>query len=173
MLASKHNEIDYVNMQEAIKLSQDKFSKEQIIKMESAILSRLDFEILAPTMCEFFIFFASFLKLNKRKINQGLYILNIILCDFHMLKYPNFILAFAVIKLITKKVDKKLEGLIEDILREKQLEKFLNIFNKESYEKICKKIKLLYNTFIETKYKNIQEKFAEKEYSCVSKFLSI
>ena len=29
--------------------------------------------------------------MSKKKINQGLYILNIILVDFHMLKYPNFL----------------------------------------------------------------------------------
>ena len=173
MLASKHNEIDYVNMQEALKLSHDKFSKEKIIKMESDILNKLDFEILAPTMCEFFILFASVINLNKIKINHGLYILNIILVDYHMLKYPNFMLAFAVVKLITKKVDKKLVELIENFLVEKKYEKFLSIFNEEGYGKICKKIKLLYNTFLETKYKNIQEKFAEKEYNFVSKYTSI
>ena len=169
MIASKHNEIDYVNMQEAIKLSQDKFNKDQIVKMESDILNKLDFEILSPNMCEFFIIFASYINLNKKKINQGLYILNILLVDFHMLKYPNFMLAFLVIKLIIKKVDKKLVTLIEKILKEKKLDKFLDIFNKESFEKICKKIKLLYNTFLETKYRNIPEKFADKEYNCVSK----
>ena len=173
MLASKHNEIDYVNMQETLKLSQDKFNKEQIIKMESEILIMLDFEILAPTMCEFFVLFASFLNLNKLKINQGLYILNIILVDFHMLKYPNFMLAFSVIKLITKKVDKNLINLIESILKEKKLEKFLNIFLKDGCSKICKKIKLLYNTFLETKYKNIKEKFSDKEYNCVSTSINI
>ena len=173
MLASKHNEIDYVNMQETLKLSQDKFNKEQIIKMESDILIKLDFEILAPTMCEFFILFSSFLNLDKIKINQGLYILDIVLVDFHMLKYPNFMLAFAVIKLITKKVDKHLVNLIENILKEKKIDKFLNMIQQDDCTKICKKIKLLYNTFLETKYKNIQEKFSDKEYNSVSKNTSI
>ena len=173
MLASKHNEIDYVNMQETLKLSQDKFTKEQIIKMESEILNKLDFEILAPTMYEFFILFASYINLKQNIINQGLYLLNIILVDYHMLKYPNFILAFAVIKIITKKVDKNLEALIENILKNNKLDNFIKMFNKEGYEKVCKKIELLYNTFIETKYKNIQEKFAEEEYNCVSKFFNI
>ena len=173
MLASKYNEIDYINMQEALKLSHDKFTKEKIIKMESEILNKLDFEILAPTMCEFFILFASFINLNQTKINHGLYILNIILVDYHMLKYPNFILAFAVIKLITKKENEKLVELIENLLKEKKYEKFLSIFNKEGYGKICKKIKLLYFAFLETKYKNIKEKFAEKEYNYVSKYASI
>ena len=173
MLASKHNEIDYVNMQETLKLSQDKFSKDQIIKMESEILNKLDFEILAPTMYEFFVLFASFLGLSQTKINKGLYILNIVLVDFHMLKYPNFMLAFAVIKLITKTVDKNLVNLIKNILNKNKIEKFLNIFNRQGYEKICNRIKLLYNTFLETKYKNIQDKFSEKEFNSVSKFTYI
>ena len=173
MIASKHNEIDYMNMQETLKLSQDKFNKEQVVKMESDVLNKLDFEILAPTMCEFFNLFASYLNLNQEKINQGLYILNIILVDFHMLKYPNFMLSFVVIKLITKKVDINLENLIKNILKEKKLVKFLNIFKRDEFEKICKKIKLLYNTFLETKYKNIQDKFADNEYNSVSKYTSI
>ena len=141
--------------------------------MESEILIKLDFEILAPTMCEFFVLFASFLNFNKFKINHGLYILNIILVDFHMLKYPNFMLAFAVIKLITKKVDKNLDNLIENILKDKKFDKFSKMFNKDSCLKICNKIKLLYNTFLETKYKNIQDKFSDKEYNSVSKSTSI
>ena len=173
MIASKHNEIDYMNMQETLKLSQDKFNKEQVVKMESDVLNKLDFEILAPTMCEFFNLFASYLNLNQEKINQGLYILNIILVDFHMLKYPNFMLSFVVIKLITKKVDINLENLIKNILKEKKLVKFLNIFKRDEFEKICKKIKLLYNTFLETKYKNIQDKFADNEYNSVSKYTSL
>ncbi len=90
MIVSKHNEIDYMDMQETLKLSQDKFNKEQVVKMESEILNKLDFDILAPTMCEFFILFASYLNLNQEKINQGLYILNIILVDLHIWKYQNF-----------------------------------------------------------------------------------
>ena len=56
------------------------------------------------------------------------------------------------------------------------MDKFLEYFEGESYEEIydvCDKIKLLYNTFLETKYKNIQEKFAESKYNCVSTNLDI
>ena len=82
-------------------------------------------------------------------------------------------LAFAVIKLITKTVDKNLVNLIKNILNKNKIEKFLNIFNRQGYEKICNRIKLLFNTFLETKYKNIQDKFSEKEFNSVSKFTYI
>ena len=38
---------------------------------------------------------------------------------------------------------------------------------------ICRRIKLLYDTFLETKYKNIQDKFAEEKYCKVSTFTNI
>ena len=176
MLASKHNEIDYVNMQETLQLSQNKFTKDQVLEMESDILSRLNFEILSPTMCEYFKLYASFLNLSEEKINHGFYVLNIVLVDFHMLEYPNFMLALAVVKLITKKFNKKLINLIKDILKENKIYKFLNIIDEDEYWEIfdlCSKIKLLYNTFLETKYKNIQDKFAEDKYNCVSTYTSI
>ena len=173
MLASKYNEIEYVNMKEVLKLSQDKFNQEQIVNMETQILIKLDFEISEPTMYEFFVLFASFLNLSKKKINQGLYILNVILLDFHMLKYPNFMLAFAVMKLITKKFDENLISFIKNILKRKNLDKFLHIFNEDEIESICLNIQVLYNTFLETKYKNIQEKFAREEFNSVSKYTSI
>jgi cyclin B len=176
MLASKHNEIDYVNMQETLQLAQNKFTKEQVIEMESEILDKMEFEILAPTMCEYFTLFASFLNLSEAKINHGFYVLNIVLVDFHMLEYPNFILALAVVKLITKKFNKKLMNLVKNILIENKMDNFLEYFEGENYEEIydiCNKIKLLYNTFLETKYKNIQEKFSDDKYNKVSIYTDI
>ena len=163
-------------MQETIQLAQNKFTKEQVIEMESDILDKINFEILTPTMCEYFKLYAFFLNFNEAKINHGLYLLNIVLVDFHMLEYPNFMLALAVVKLITKKNNKKLINVVKNILEEQKLEEFLEYFNTENYEgisDICSKIQLLYNTFLETKYKNIQEKFAESKYCCVSSYTSI
>ena len=121
-LASKHEEVEYVNMQETLQLAQNKFDKEQIIKMEYEILKQIKFEILAPTMCDFFKIFAFFINFNNDKLFQGLYILNIILVDFHMLEYPNCALALAVIKLINKKINVELFDLVNKIINNKKLE---------------------------------------------------
>ena len=88
-----------------------------------------------------------------------------------MLEYPNFILALAVVKLITKKMDKNLVNLIKKILKEHKTANFLKMIEDEEYKgilELCSKIKILYDTFLETKYKNIPEKFSESQYNCVS-----
>ena len=174
-LASKHEEIDYVNMQENLQLSQNKFKKEQVIDMEYEILKNINFEVLAPTMCEYFKLFASYLNLSDEKICHGFYIMNIVLVDFHMLEFPNFLLALAVVKLITKKINRKLTNLVIKACKENNLKVFLKMIDddNEVILDICDKIKLLYDTFLETKYKNIQEKFAEEKYYKVSTFTDI
>ena len=172
-LASKHEEVEYVNMQETLQLAQNKFSKEQVIIMEYEILKQIKFEVLAPTMCDFFKLFAFMINLNNDKLFQGFYILNIILVDFHMLEYPNCILALAVIKLINKKINIELFEIVKKIAKKKKLDNIEKFLNYGKINSICNKIKLLYDTFLETKYKNIPEKFSEKQYNCISTKTSI
>ena len=179
ILASKQNEVDYVNMQEALQLAKQKFNKEQIVNMEYDILKIINFEVLAPTMCEFFTIFANFLNLSNKKINEGLYLLNIVLADYHMLEYPNFLLALAILKLITKTINQNLMSIIINVIKEKKIVGFYNIINieenryQEKILELCNKIKLLFNTFIETKYKNIQEKFSESKFNFISTYINI
>jgi hypothetical protein len=167
-LASKHEEVEYVNMQETLQLAQNKFNKEQVINMEYEILKQIKFEVLAPTMCDFFKLFAFMINLNNDKLFQGFYILNIILVDFHMLEYPNCILALAVVKLINNKINSELFDIVKKIAKKNKLEHIEKFLNYGKINSICNKIKLLYDTFLETKYKNIPEKFSERQYNCVS-----
>ena len=62
------------------------------------------------------------IDLNNDKFFQGFYILNIILVDFHMLEYPNCILALAVIKLINKKLNMDLFDIVNKIVKNNKLE---------------------------------------------------
>ncbi len=172
-LASKHEEVEYVNMQETLQLAQNKFTKEQIINMEYEILKQIKFEVLAPTMCDFFKIFAFLINLNNDKLFQGLYILNIILVDFHMLEYPNCALALAVTKLINRRINTELIDIVNRIIKKNQLEQIEKFISIRKINSICNKIKLLYDTFLETKYKNIPEKFSESQYNCVSLKTSI
>ena len=167
-VASKHEEVEYVNMQETLQLAQNKFTKEQVISMEYDILKQIKFEVMAPTMCDFFKIFAFMVDLNNDKYFQGFYILNIILVDFHMLEYPNCILALAVIKLINKKINNDLFDTVNKIIKNRKLESIQKFLNFRKINSICNKIKLLYDTFLETKYKNIPEKFSEKQYNSIS-----
>ena len=169
IVSSKHEEIDYVNMKESLQLSSNKFTKEQIINMEYDILNELNFELIIPNMNDYYNIYSIILNLSDIEKNKGLYLLNIVLVDYYMLEYPNFILALSVVKIIIKKSVKSIIQLLKDILIKNNDDIYLNMIKDEkTIDKVCDKIKILYKKFILTKYKSIKEKFSEEEYNSVS-----
>ena len=168
ILSSKHEEMDYVNMTESLQLCNNKFSKEQIINMEYEILYELNFEIIIPNMNDYYNIYAIILNLSDIEINKGLYLLNVVLVDYYMLEYPNYMLALAVVKIIIKKSVKILIEIVKDlIIKNNKLYLDINL-DEFKVDKICDKIKLLYKKFIKTKYRSIQEKFSDEMYNSVS-----
>ena len=169
ILASKHEEMDYVNMTESLQLSSNKFTKDQIINMEYEILNELNFEIIIPTMNDYYNIYAIVFNLSDIDKNRGLYLLNMVLCDYYMLEFPNFILALAVIKIIIKKSVKYMIEIIKDLLIKNNVNLYINIIKDEKeIDKICDKIKILYKKFIVSKYKSIQDKFSGEKYNYIS-----
>ena len=169
ILASKHEEIDYVNMIESLQLSSNKFTKEQIINMEYEILNELNFEIIIPNMIDYYNIYTIILNLSDIEKNKGLYLLNIILIDYYMLEYPNFLLSLAVIKIIINKKVTFLIEIIKDLLKRNNEDIFLNMLKEEkTIDDICDKIKILFKKFLGTNNKNIQDKFSGEKYNYVS-----
>ena len=169
ILSSKHEEIDYVNMVESLQLSSNKFTKEEIINMQYEILNELNFELIIPTMNDFYNIYCTMLNLNEIDINKGIYLLNIILVDYSIIKYPNFIISLAAVKLIYKKsINIIIKRLRYYFIKNKQ-DKFLNIINDETFlDKVCHKIKKIYKKYIENKHTNIEEKFSDEKYNSVA-----
>ena len=171
ILASKHEDINYVNMTESLQLSNNKFTKEEIIDMQYEILNELNFELIIPNMIDYYNIYTIILNLSEIEKNKGLYLLNIILIDYYMLEYPNFILSLSVIKIIIKKSINFLIEIIKDILVRNNEEIFLNMLKDEQIiNEVCEKIKSLYKRFIENNNKNIQDKFSGEKYNYVSNY---
>ena len=170
ILSSKHEEIDYVNMVESLQLSSNKFTKEDIINMQYEILNELNFELMIPTMNDYFNIFCSMLNFNDIDTNKGLFLLNIILVDCHSIKYPNFLISLATVKLIYKKnINELIKRLRYFFVKNKQ-DKFLAMINDENIlDKVCYKIKTIYKRYLNDKFKNIEEKFSDEKYQSVAK----
>ena len=173
ILSSKHEEIDYVNMVESLQLSSNKFTKEEIINMQYEILNVLNFELIIPTMNDYYNIYVTILNLNDIDINKGAFLLNIVLVDYRIIKYPNFIISLAVVKLIYKKsINSIIKRLRYYFIKNKQ-DSFLKMLNKEKLlDKVCNRIKHIYKKYIKNKYINIEEKFSDEKYNSVANFSS-
>ena len=183
-ISSKQEEVEYPILDNFITISKNTLTKKEMIYMENKILSVLDYEILSPTMLDFFQIYASVCNLNPVEISQGLYIMNIILIDINMIKYKNSLLAFAVLEIIAK--ENKIKELFEFL--KKVNKKVIDIngnnnnvcqilieeINKEfNSNDLANEIKYLFRTILKTHYHNAKNKFNNQIFYGVSSYTSI
>ena len=178
-IASKHEEVEYPILDNYITVSGDCFSAEELISAEYRILKGINFEILNPNIFEFFQIFCQIYQVNCVEMSQGFYLLNIILLDVNMLKYKWSVLAFAVMKIISKKSDEIIFNWLLKIKKERIddkseteiVENFsAEIKNNEKIEELVEKIRMLFRTVMKTHYINAQNKFASQKFYGISSY---
>ena len=183
-IASKQEEVEYPILDNFITISKNTVTKQEMIDMENDLISTIKFDILSPTVLDFFQIYASISNLNPVEVSQGLYIMNILLIDINMLKYKNSILAFAVLKLITKEENiNKLILFIEDINKKaykingnenNEAHILVDEINKENNNnEIGVEIKYLFRTILKTHYHNAKNKFNNQIFHAVSSYILI
>ena len=183
-IASKQEEVEYPILDNFITISKNTLTKKEMIYMENKVLSAIDYEILSPTILDFFQIYAFICNLNPVEISQGLYIMNILLIDINMLKYKNSILAFAVLKIIAKeKSIKKLFLFVKEISKNaykingnknNEAQILLEELNKENNDNdLITEIKHLFRTILKTHYYNAKNKFNNQKFYAVSSYTSI
>ena len=183
-IASKQEEVEYPILDNFITISKNTITKEEMIDMENDLISIIQFEILSPTVLDFFQIYAAICNLNPVEVSQGLYIMNILLIDINMLKYKNSILAFAVLKLITKEENiNKVILFIDDINKKaykingnknNEAQILVEEINKENNSnEIGVEIKYLFRTILKTHYHNAKNKFNSQAFHAVSSYTSI
>ena len=183
-ISSKQEEVEYPILDNFITISKNTVTKKEMIDMENNVTSTINFEILSPTILDFFQIYACVCNLNPVEISQGLYIMNIILIDINMLKYKCSILAFAVLKLITKEENiNELFSFIKGISNKAyQINGKKNNEAQILYEEIneenktnalSNEIKYLFRTILKTHYHNAKNKFNSQDFHAVSSYTSI
>ena len=183
-IASKQEEVEYPILDNFITISKNALTKKEMINMENKVLSTINYEILSPTVLDFFQIYAHICNLNPVEMSQGLYIMNIILIDINMLKYRSSLLAFAVLKIIAKEKNiKKLITFIYEISKNaykinenknNEAQLLYEEINKENKNNdLCTEIKYLFRTILKTHYHNAKNKFNNQNFYAVSSYTSI
>ena len=124
IIASKREEIRLYPMKDYLNLLPDKYSIKDLIKNERDILYKLQFNLLIPNSFDFFELFSVICQLDNFQKCKGLYLLNIILLDCYLLKIPSSLIAFCVVKIISKNNIKKniLSRIVNEYKDENNLE---------------------------------------------------
>ena len=102
IIAAKNEEIKLYKMKDYMTLLPDYYLFKDLINIEKKILYKLNFNLIIPTSLNFFELFSVLFKVDSKQRYKGLYLLNIILMDYNLIKIPPSILALCIIKIITK-----------------------------------------------------------------------
>lgn len=101
-IASKSNEIFCPNTEEFVRITDNAYTKSDLLQMEKAILKVLDFNILSPNSYNFFSIIAENFNFNETQKNLGGYFLDAVLLDYEMCKFPASALGAGVAYIVMK-----------------------------------------------------------------------
>ena len=102
LISCKENEIIYPSLNKLIQLTDNAFTISELKNMEIKIMKTLNFDILFPTVEEFFEINAKFFNFSDEHMCVGEYFLKCSLIGYNMLKYNQSTIAIACGYIIMK-----------------------------------------------------------------------
>ncbi len=159
-IASKYNEIYSPESKDYSYITDDAFTKKEVVEMEMEILKELNYTITFPTQYNFLEIFRKLLNMDDKSFHLSLYFIDICFINYKMIKYkPSFLAAASCLLSF----------------------KLLNIYdNWEEFENIIGyTVNELYDCMVEiveliekqknTKLKGVHKKFSTEKFSEITK----
>jgi len=115
-LASKFEDIYPPDLKECLFVTENSYSKDELLKIEGEILSTINFQIKSPTPLIFLERYQRILNADKRMYYLARYLLELALIDFKFLKYTSSNLATSALYLSGKVLKKNFwnEGIAKE-----------------------------------------------------------
>ena len=102
LISCKENEIFYPQPEEYVNITNNAYTKKELLNMEMNILKTLNFEILLPTSEEFYNIISKAFNFNRIQHNLGEYFIDSALVDYEVLKYKPSAIALACSYIVMK-----------------------------------------------------------------------
>ena len=102
MIACKHEEIDLPKIDDFIYITDNAYSKPEVVKMENEILRALDFSLLFPSPIKFFEYLSINFNFSKKEHFMGKYLMETFLIDIKNIKYKASIISCACAYIVMK-----------------------------------------------------------------------
>ena len=106
LVASKYEEIYAPEVRDFVYITDKAYTKEEILKMEYAMLTCLDFNVTSPSSYRFLERFAKIINADTPLFNLARYLIELPLIEYRMLKYTPSNLAASALFLAQKLMDR-------------------------------------------------------------------
>ena len=102
LIACKHEEIDLPKVDDFIYITDNAYVKNDVIKMEEDVLSKLNFEFLYPSPIKFFEYLSLHFNFEKKHHLMGKYLMETFLLDIKNTKFKPSIISCACAYIVMK-----------------------------------------------------------------------
>ena len=102
MIACKHEEIDLPKMEDFIYITDNAYTKKELVKLENDILIAINFELLYPSPIKFFEYLSVNFNFDKKAHFMGKYLMETFLLDIKYVKYKASVISCACAYIVMK-----------------------------------------------------------------------
>ena len=162
MIACKHEEIDLPKIDDFIYITDNAYKKNEVIKMEFDVLSKLNFAFLYPSPIKFFEYLSFNFNFEKKQHMMGKYLMESFLLDVKNTKYKPSIISCACAYIVMKFFKMK-------NYQETYNKKFFDLdetkekFSEHNIKECAKDICLLVDNINKTNYQACVKKYSKPE----------
>ena len=166
LIACKHEEIDIPKINELIYITDNSYSKKDVIYMENEILKKLNFSLLYPSPLIFFELISLYLNFDKTKILMGKYLMESFLIDEKFVKYKSSIISCACAYVVMKFF--KMENYQESYNKKWFLIDDENKINENYIKECARDICIFVDNINKTIFQSTFRKFSKEKFHKVS-----
>ena len=175
LIACKHEEIDIPKINDFIYISDNIYTKNDVVNMEYHLLNLLNFNLLVPSPIKFYEYLAINFGFDKKQFYMGKYLMESFLLDVKYIKYNSSLIACACVYIVMKFFkykyykeiyEQKFYNLDEEDFKEIKASK--KKYNEINVKECAKDICMLVDNIQNTKYKSCFKKFSNEEYEQVA-----
>ena len=165
LISCKSHEIYYPQNDKLIEMTDNAYSKEEMLTMENEILKKLNFFIVCPNPIDFYNILSKMFNFEKKQYYLGNYFIESALVNYQILKYSSSVIASSCTYLVMK------------YYRINGYQKLYNnfIINEQFPEDIikdaAKEIYVLVDNLSKSKFKSVKKKYSLTQFENVSEIL--
>ena len=165
LISCKSHEIYYPQNNKLIEMTDNAYSKEEMLTMENEILKKLNFFIVCPNPIDFYNILSKMFNFEKKQYYLGNYFIESALINYQILKYSSSVIASSCTYLVMK------------YYRINGYQKLYNnfIINENNPEDVikdaAKEIYVLVDNLSKSKFKSLKKKYSLTQFENVSEIL--
>ena len=165
LISCKSHEIYYPQNNKLIEMTDNAYSKEEMLTMENEILKKLNFFIVCPNPIDFYNILSKMFNFEKKQYYLGNYFIESALVNYQILKYSSSVIASSCTYLVMKYY--RINGyqkLYNNFIINEQ-------FPEDVIKDAAKEIYVLVDNLSKSKFKSVKKKYSLTQFENVSEIL--